>query len=169
MQEIKALTTQTTMRIQPPVRTGHVYTQHLDDDPDEIFPLLCPVRETEWVRGWDPETVISESGLAEMGCVFTTVDEFGTSTWFVSVYDRDDHHIEFVKFTPRYFVVLVSIRLRSIEPGRTAAECRYQYTAVGQAGRDFVAGYTGAKYLEFMREWESELNHFLRTGMKLDE
>ncbi|MGA7304181.1 MAG: hypothetical protein WBW88_04875 [Rhodothermales bacterium] len=90
-------------------------------------------------------------------------------TWFVSAYNRADHHIEFVKFTPGYFVVLVSIRLRSIEPGRTAAECRYQYTAMGRAGRDFVAGYTGAKYLEFMREWESELNHFLRTGMKLDE
>jgi len=157
------------MKIDPPVRADHVYTQHLEGDPDQIFPLLCPVREKEWVRGWNPERVISESGIAEMGCVFTTVDKFGPSTWFVSTYDRVHHHIEFVKFTPGAFVVFISIRLQSIDPGRTTAKCRYQYTAVGPAGRDFVAGFTEAMYLEFMREWESELNHFLLTGTKIEE
>jgi hypothetical protein len=153
-----------TMTVEQPFRADHVYTQELHGDPDEIFPLLCPVRETEWVRGWDPTRVISETGFAEQGCVFMTEDESGTSTWFVSNLDPKDHLIEFVRFTPGYCVVFVSIRLYPVKPGLTNAECRYQYTAVSPAGRDLVASFDEDKYTAFMKEWEFELNHFLETG-----
>ncbi len=33
-------------------RVSHEYTQTNDAPPDEVFPLLCPVRESEWVPGW---------------------------------------------------------------------------------------------------------------------
>ncbi len=60
------------MRVEKPNRVSWCYTQHLDAPPELVFPLLCPVRETEWVIDWKPKVVFSESGLAEADCVFIT-------------------------------------------------------------------------------------------------
>ena len=60
----------TEMLITPPVCVTHTYTQSLDGTPAEICPLLCPVREVEWARGWMPRAVCSFSGVAERDCVF---------------------------------------------------------------------------------------------------
>ena len=55
-------------------RTVRSYTQRIEAPPDSVFPLLCPVREAEWLAGWSEvlEMVHSDSGLAEDGCVFMT-------------------------------------------------------------------------------------------------
>ena len=37
-----------------------------------VFPLLCPVREPEWIPGWSCELIHTASRLAEKGCVFRT-------------------------------------------------------------------------------------------------
>ena len=39
---------------------------------EKVFPLLCPVREYEWIDGWSCRLVHSESGFAEKGAIFTT-------------------------------------------------------------------------------------------------
>src|SRR2546427_13050450 len=33
-------------------RVTHEYTQTNDAPPEIVFPLLCPVREADWVPGW---------------------------------------------------------------------------------------------------------------------
>ena len=53
------------MKIQKPHRATRSYVQHLKSSPAEVFPLLCPVREADWIEGWLPLSVISETGLAE--------------------------------------------------------------------------------------------------------
>ena len=42
--------------------------------PERVFPLLCPVREAEWLEGWADELEIIHcgTGYAEDGCVFRT-------------------------------------------------------------------------------------------------
>jgi len=57
---------QTAMRISNPNRATHTYRQHLLAAPSKVFPLLCPVRETEWADGWLPEVVISVSGVSHV-------------------------------------------------------------------------------------------------------
>ena len=52
------------MQITAPYRVRRTYRQHLVAPPDAVFPLLCPVRETEWVQGWDPTLVVTASGAA---------------------------------------------------------------------------------------------------------
>src|SRR5687767_1583920 len=47
------------MRIAAPNRVAHTYTQSLLGDPASVFPLLCPVREADWIDGWDPVLVAS--------------------------------------------------------------------------------------------------------------
>ena len=116
------------------------------------------------MRDWDPPLVISETGIAEPECIFTTEGDYGTSTWFISALDRERHHIEFVKFTPGYLVTYVTITVSAEGRQTSVAECRYQHTAMGEEGRKFVSGYTWDHYVEFMKSWEYELNHFLATG-----
>jgi len=152
------------MTIERPHRVDHTYLQQLKGTPDQVFPLLCPVREKDWVRGWDPSLVITESGLAEPGCIFMTEGDFGESTWFISALDRERYHIEFVKFTPGYLVVFIAITVVAKDKSTSTAECRYQQTAVGEDGWRFVAEYTRDDYVKFMKVWEEELNHFLETG-----
>ena len=67
--------------------------------PEIVFPLLCPVREHDWVEGWQADVLHSESGVAELGCVFLA-DARGTHgpvTFVVSRYEPP-HAIEFVVF-----------------------------------------------------------------------
>jgi len=65
----------TAMDITKPNRATQTYKQQLSASPGEVFPLLCPVRETEWADGWLPERVITSSGVAERDCVFITPDK----------------------------------------------------------------------------------------------
>lgn len=48
----------------------------------KVFPLLCPVREYEWIPDWSCVMIYSESGVAEKDAMFTTVEKpFGKVLW----------------------------------------------------------------------------------------
>ena len=53
------------MNIIKPLRVARSYTQRLVAEPSAVFPLLCPVREADWIEDWDPICVFSNSGTAE--------------------------------------------------------------------------------------------------------
>ena len=152
------------MNIQPPVRTRHTYRQHLAAPPERVFPLLCPVREVDWVQGWEPGVVFTDSGVAEPDCVFTTPDGDAEAVWVVTEYDPDGYRIGFVKVTPAELAVRIEIVLEGDDAGGTTAQVSYTYTALGPRGADRVARMTPAAYEAFMQEWEDELNHYLHTG-----
>ena len=56
---------------------------------DRIFPLLCPVREYDWLPDWECRLIYSETGVAELGAVFQTDREAddGLDTWVISQYE----------------------------------------------------------------------------------
>jgi len=54
----------------------------------KVFPLLCPVREYEWIPDWRCVMIYSESGVAEKDALFTTVEKpFGKMLWTCVEYD----------------------------------------------------------------------------------
>ena len=148
--------------------------------PERVFPLLCPVREAEWVPGWRYGMVFSQSGVAELGCVFTTPNDGGSGagsddassqdsgaddTWVVTEY-QPPWRIGFVWVRPG----LVTARLRfELEPaeGKTRLRARYEYTGLSAAGNAAVAGYTAAWFETKMQRFEAALNHYLETGMMI--
>ena len=85
------------MEIRKPNRRSHTYTQNLVAGPGEVLPLLCPVREADWIEGWDPTVVFSESGLVEDGCVFMTASDPGPAIWFVTRHEPDRGRVEMLK------------------------------------------------------------------------
>ena len=41
------------MRVSKPNRVTRTLAQHLVAVPSNVFPLLCPVREADWIDDWD--------------------------------------------------------------------------------------------------------------------
>lgn len=157
------------MRIMKPRRVKHTYMQILSAPPATVFPLLCPVREMEWVRGWKPSLVISNSGVAEADGVFVMPGKPSESIWVITQHEPEDFQLEMVKVTPRHTVGKLEISLEEYKGKYTKAQVAYTYTSLGPAGDEFVKDLTEANYQAFMKHWESELNHFLKTGERLPE
>jgi hypothetical protein len=155
------------MEIRTPIRAVHTYRQSLDGTPGEVLPLLCPVREVEWVSGWMPRLVLSDSGVVERDCVFTTPDRAAgpdaEAIWTVLDFDVALRRVEMLKVTPEFLVVRLTIAVDPDGPGASNATVTYRYTALGPGGEAFIQGQTGAAYVAFMREWENELNAYLRA------
>ncbi len=155
------------MKIRSPRRVSRSYTQKLEGGADRVFELLCPVRETEWVNDWRPRVVFSESGLAEPGCVFITPALPEDALWLMTEYDRDAHRLQIIKVIPGVVVGTIEVRLQPAGDGCTA-DITYAYTSVSDHGDRALGEFTEAHFESFMKTWESELNHFLKTGRKLD-
>jgi hypothetical protein len=154
------------MKMTAPHRVTRTYTQKLAAEPAVVFPLLCPVREAEWIEGWDPELVISQSGLAEPDCVFVTNDGTSESIWYVTKHDADDFRVEMIKITPRITACKLIIEVRAAKEG-SEADVTYTHTSLGPDGDAFVDSFSERYYEGFMREWETRLNHYLANGTML--
>ena len=154
------------MDIVSPVRVSRTYTQRLVAPPDRVFPLLCPVREADWIEDWDPELVISNSGVAERDAVFITDAEPEGAIWVIVHHDPEAGAIEMIKVTPEVTVCRLQIQLNAAEGGSTA-DVTYTHTSLGPIGDDYVEDFTEDYYTGFMQEWESQLNHYLTHGTAL--
>jgi hypothetical protein len=154
------------MNITKPNRATHTYRQRLHAPPERVFPLLCPVQETEWGDGWLPELVISSSGVAERDCVFITTDELEKAIWYVTRHEPEELFIEMLKIVPGVTACRLEIRLSNDGAG-CAADISYSHTSLGPAGDEFVAKFTADYYQKFMQSWEKALNHYLTTGQML--
>ena len=156
------------MRITKPNRATHTYRLTLRAAPDKVFPLLCPVRETEWADGWLPDLVISSSGVAERDCVFITPDKLGKTIWYVTRHEPERWFVEMLKILPGVTACRLEIQLSENGDG-CFADVTYSHSSIGSAGDEFVAKFTADYYQRFMQAWEKELNHFLKTGSRLKD
>ncbi len=156
------------MKVMAPSRVTRTYVQKIQAPPEEVFPLLCPVRETEWVKGWDPIVVYSQSGLAEPDCIFLTGNTEPESAWIITKRDPTEFEMEIIKLTPWTTVAKLNISLQQNEAGGTDATVTYTYTALSEAGEDFVNRYTEEYYIEFMRYWEDAIGDYLLSRVAGD-
>lgn len=151
------------MNIESPIRVRHTYRQSLQASADRVFPLLCPVREAEWIPGWMPKRVISASGVAEPDAIFETNVEGRVATWLITRHDPQARIVEMVQCVPELVMIQLWIE---VVPGRDDActcDVTYQYTALSPEGERYVHDRDGTWYRDvFMREWESLMNDFLR-------
>ena len=159
---------QTTLSgIHTPNRIKHSYTQSINGTPEQVFPLLCPVGELDWVPGWSIDWVISTKGLVEQECMFQTPPAAGTknaSIWIVSRHDPDDFQVEMYKVTPGLTVGKLVISLTASGPANTKAQISYEFTSLGTDGDALLETFTTEWYENFMRGWEAAMNHYLKTG-----
>ena len=145
-----------------------MYTQLNNASPDEVFPLLCPFREKDWLEGWDYQMIHSKSGLIEQDCVFTTPHHGDQVTvWQVTQYDTIKKRIEFLRVTPKENIVKINISLSPNDIGHTLVHISYQYTALNKAQNDFIENELEQVFNGNMEWWEKAINHYLEFGQML--
>ncbi len=144
------------------------YRQINNGNINEVFPLLCPVREADWLDGWTYKMIKSNSGIIERDCVFTTPHHGKFETvWHVTQYDSLNYKIEFLRVTPAENVVRINIHLEKINNEQTAVLIDYQYTALNEKQNEFIKTNLNKTFHESMKWWEKAINHYLEFGNML--
>ncbi len=155
-------------------RITHEYTQNNVAPPEIVFPLLCPVREAEWVPGWHYRLIYSESGVAEFGCIFVTPNESGTeTTWMVTDYDPASFRIAYAWLNPGLVAAQIRIGLSRTSRGQSAAShthafIQHIFTGLSAEGNREVERYDQKWFQHKMQSWEMAINHYLQTGKRID-
>ena len=157
--------------INPSFQAKHVtrsYEQTINAAPSKVFDLLCPVKEAQWLDGWDYTLLHSESGLAEEGCVFLSRQEGEKDTiWMITKRDVQSREIEFVRATPESRIARLTIAVDEKKAQVSKVQITYVITALCEEGNHFLEAFTEDKFSEAMRFWEKSMNYYLETGETL--
>jgi hypothetical protein len=135
--------------------------------PDKVFPLLCPVREVDWIHDWTCRVLYSASGVAESNCVFQTDRPHeGRRTWVVSRYEPG-RAIEFVIFQHDWAIIKLDLALTREDNGMTRIQATHTLTGLNEDGNAAIANLP----VDFTQQrWDGlgeALNHYLSTGKML--
>ena len=135
--------------------------------PAAVFPLLCPVREYEWVPGWSCELLFTASGVAEKGAIFRTDSPSGQGrmTWVMSAYEPAER-IEFSCVATDGLVMRLGIGLQGRDGG-TALRWTREYTATGAEGAAWLAALRAEDIDARTDMLLRRLSHFAQTGTML--
>jgi hypothetical protein len=151
-------------------RITRSYGQTINARPGVVFPLLCPVRETEWLDGWEYEMIYSLSGLAEEGCVFSTPGDGEADTiWVISRHDKENHIIEFTRFTPGSRTCVLKVAVNPKGNDTSNVDISYAYTGITANGNAWIDNFTEDMFLDAVKFWEMSMNHFQEVGEKLEK
>ena len=149
-------------------RITRSFQQKINASSSTVFSLICPVREAEWLSGWDYELIYSKSGVAEQGCVFTSRQKGEKDTiWLITKRDGNNKEIEFARITPESRAAKLNITVEDADDETSLVNITYVITALTESGNKFLEALTRDKFNENMKFWENSMNHFIKTGKQL--
>lgn len=157
------------MKIFVAQKVSKTSTHFYNSGPSKVFPLLCPVREKEWLQEWDYKMIYSKSGYAELGCVFSTPHHHSDkeTIWTITNYDQENFKLSFVRVTPGEQLVSIFIELEKENIENTRAEIRYDYTSLNEEQNEYFRTKLDHDFRNSMQHWEKALNYYLNTGKML--
>jgi len=142
----------------------HIASQHrINADIEQVFPLLCPTREFDWIEKWDCEVIYSQSGLAELGCIFSTSnsDGGGKDIWLISHYEKNQR-IQFVRVNSirsiRYELTL------SHTGNKTDILWQQEITALNEQGNEFIEMVKQSDFDKQIEMLGELLNYYIENG-----
>jgi hypothetical protein len=149
-------------------RVTRNYVQTIKAAPSEVHALICPVKEAEWLDGWDYDLIFSQSGFAEAGCVFISRSEGEKETiWLITKRDDQNYETEFARITPESRVACLKVRIEDGGKHISRMHINYTFTALTEEGNQFIDNFTEENFVKDMQFWEATLNHYLETGRPL--
>lgn len=151
-------------------RVTRNYVQTIQARPSVVHCLICPVKEAEWLDGWDYQLIFSHSGFAEQGCVFTSRGAGEKDTiWLITKRDDTAHETVFARITPESRVAEVTVRIEDGGEQTSRVHINYTITAITEEGNRFIENFTEENFVEDMKFWEATMNHYLATGKALPQ
>ena len=150
-------------------RVVRAYRQTIEARPDVVFPLLCPVREVEWLDGFVFTMIYSASGVVEAGAVFSTAAPGEQDTvWMVTQHDPTARRAQFARVTPNSRTCTLTIAVEACDADRSFVDVSYTYTSIAESGNTFIDEWTEDVFMGAVVFWEQSMNHFLKTGARLN-
>jgi len=133
--------------------------------PEDVFPMLCPVREYEYLPRWDCDIVYLDSGLAEQGGVFTTHSHGEgdhKDVWVISRYDTN-RAIDFVRVDGMR-TMAYRIELQGTETGGTVVSWEQTITGLTEEGNQHVNTLRQSDFTAMLLHMQELLQHYLAAG-----
>lgn len=135
------------MKIAKPNSRKHGCSQTWKGTVDSVFPLLCPVKEADWVPGWKPGLVISNSGLTEKNCIFLGPEGENEAIWIVTAYERN-RYLDMYRISPEVTVSQFTITLEE-NTELTDAHITYEHTSLEEGADKVIQEFTEDYFKEF--------------------
>ncbi|NQU85463.1 MAG: hypothetical protein HQ541_06855 [Mariniphaga sp.] len=130
---------------------------------DDIFELLCPRREYDWIPHWECEILHSVSGYNEKGCVFTTKNLTSEVpwVWLTQEFDKEKGIVRFAIFAAGLFVMDYTIKV--IDTGSSSSELEFNqiFRSISSEGDKVVGSFTYDVLSKHIKPLESMLNEYL--------
>jgi hypothetical protein len=139
-------------------RTRHVASVRVAARPANVFALLCPIREREFIEGWQCDLIFAESGGIEREMIVTTA---GTGSqariWFVADHDPAARYLRYVVIEPGLWLRTLEVRVEGHAEAACTLTAVSTVTCMTPAASSAVAGFTAEALDEDLRAWGREL------------
>lgn len=108
---------------------------------DKVMPLLCPVREYDWIEGWKCQLIHCPNGKNEVGVEFYEKmstpfllnSMHGKTKWTTIVFDTTEYKVHF-NWTNKYANALYKMELHPISNDSTKLVLDLAYTIKNKNG-----------------------------------
>lgn len=139
----------------------------VDFPPERVFPLMCPVLEEDWIDGWEAIVHHTRSGVAEMGCVFSTdLPGRGREVWMVTRYEPPSR-IEFSRIASTTRACHLAVIVEATGQDGSLVTFTYTHTGLDDEGDRWVEAYRPEQFAGDMDAMQASLVHYLETGETL--
>jgi hypothetical protein len=142
-------------------------TMRLSAPPSQVFPLLDPIGEKNWAKGWEPQMLFPADGTPQVGAVFTTQEPSGDEAiWTMIAYDPAQLHIAYLRVEPGLLVSFIEIQCDAAQDRTASVTVTYTRTGLSEAGNDRLARFS-AQQENTIVAWEGAINFYLAHGHAL--
>jgi len=134
-------------------RATRSHAFYVDLPMDRAFRLFEPEGERAWAQGWNPQYVHPADGHAEAGMVFTTSHGNESTIWYLVRHDPAGGVVEYLRMTPGSRVATVLVQCAAAGPDKTRVTVVYTFTALSEAGDQYVRAMDADHYRAFIDGW----------------
>lgn len=142
-------------------RSTRKFSATFNTTSEQIFPLLCPTREADWIPDWDPELIYTESGYAEENCVFRTAhsNSMRDALWSFMGY-KPNKYVEYVRFEPD---ILTHVKIDVIQNDNETTTMNWYITstAISEKGNSLIENTKSSHRSNHIIKL---MEHYLKTG-----
>ncbi len=145
------------------------HTIKINAPKEDLFPLLCPIRESEWMPGFSAQIIYSKSGFAELNCIFQTGSkELNKTIWIIPIFEKNKF-IEFIYHEKSSKIVIIKLSLTAISEVQASLQVEYNYTGLSEEGNNKLDKITEESFKNQINSWEVCLNYYFENGTRIPD
>jgi hypothetical protein len=146
----------------------HIERTHAFDLPlpaHRALDLFTPLGEKAWVSGWEPVFLYPADGALREHAAFTTssVAEPVPTIWLVTRFDPGLLTVCYARVTPGSRAGEVKVVVSPQSPASCKVTVSYFFTALSQAGNDYLASFTGEYFKAYISSWRDLIHAHLQS------